>query len=133
MARGKATIETTTQAEDAISASIVHIANQHTGHIMFPRKGAGGITVDPLILPPGTTTAMDKEEWEARKAGQVVQHYLDRGLLAEVKGSMSNIPVDPTSTELPIPENLQGEEQEGAYGQAKVRSDKSRTGEIKVG
>lgn len=128
MARGEAKVMKD-EATVATSTTIL-IANQHTGPIMFPRKGGDGISQPPLILDPGSTTEIDKDEWESRKAGKVVQHYLDRGILAEVTRATNNVPMDPTSTDLPIPPNLQGEEQTGTDATASVR--KTKAGNVTV-
>ena len=127
MARGES--KTATATATATSTTIL-IANQHTGPIMFPRKGGDGISQPPLILEPGTATELDKEEWNSRKAGEVVQHYLDRGILAEVTRTSNNVPMDPTSTDLPIPPNLQGDEQTGRDASASVR--KIKNGSVTV-
>lgn len=128
MARGVTKVEENTVA----TSTTVLVANQHTGHIMFPRKGGDGVSQPPLMLAPGTVTELDKDEWESRKSGKVVQHYLDRGILAEVEKVTSNVPMDETSTDLPIPENLQSEEIQGADATAKVRKDRTRVGSVDV-
>lgn len=103
----------------------VLVANQHTGAIVFPRKGAQGMLVNPLILPAGQVTLVDAEEWELRKSNRVVQHYLDMKLLAVVN-VVSPVPVlENTSTNLPIPEHLQTEEELGQMASAKVRKQQS--------
>ncbi len=115
-------------------SSVVLIANQHTGGIVFPRKGEGGVHVPPLRLPPGSVTPVDREEWEARKKSKVVQYYLDAGLLAEVN-RMGPVPVlDSTTSSPEVPEHLQTEEhkgkqivQEAAPATARVRQAKTAT------
>jgi len=115
-------------------SSTVLVANQHTGGIVFPRKGQGGVHVPPLRLPPGSVTPVDREEWEARKKSPVVQYYLDNGLLAEVN-RVGPVPVlDSTTSHPEVPEHLQDEEHEGkqilaeaAPATARVRQKKRAT------
>lgn len=121
-----------TIVDEKAGKNTVMVANQHTGHIIFPRKGEGGVSVNPLILAPGCVTTLSKEEWELRKAGKVVQYYLDRGLLAEVNRG-GTCAMDETSTDLPIPENLQDNQMQGKDAVAGVREDRTRTGGVTIG
>ena len=84
------------------------VANYHTGGITFPRRSTDGtVLLKPLRLAPGTTTHVDAAEWAERKQLVVVQHYIDRGLIAEVSEDRPSVPVtDGTSTKLEIPEHL---------------------------
>lgn len=135
----EATVETTTDEPVAAkapelmverTAETVLVANQHTGGITFPRTDANGLFLPPLRLAPGLVTRIPYEEWQTRKKMKVVQHYLDRGILAEVNKT-GPVPVqDQTTSELPIPEHLQGAEKAGQYGVAGLR--KGETGEVNV-
>jgi hypothetical protein len=116
----------------------VRVANQHTGDILFPvvRVTEGGVRVPypPLVLHAGQVTHVDQAQWDALKKIPVVSHYLDRGLLAESRNDKTSIQGD-TSTDLEgcIPEHLQATEQAGNVATASVRTDKVKTGEVKVG
>lgn len=136
MARG--TKSTPTQAPSSAPTEF-YVANQHAGPIMFPRRGQGNVTLPPLVLQPGTVTRIPAEEWLFRRQNQVVQNYLDRGLLAEVQKPTRNaeVPtVSRTNPDLVIPEHLSTEEElEGSTGTAKagVRKDRTRSGHINIG
>lgn len=117
--------------------TVIRVANQHTGPIIFPRRGGGSaLALPPLVLHPGTITEVPAEEWASRKKNKVVQHYMDRGLLAEVrKAPGAPVPIlDTTSTELPVPEHLQteNEEQQGASGVARAAVRRKRPGTAEV-
>lgn len=110
-------------------ATTVLVANQHTGGITFPRTGANGVIAPPLRLAPGTVTEIDATEWAERKKMKVVRHYLDAGLLAEVKRK-GNVPVlSESTTNLQPPENLQtdAELRQGDTAKAGVRKENAGT------
>lgn len=110
----------------------VLVANQHTGAIMFPRKGESGVSLSPLILGPGVVTEIDADEWNLRKKNVVVQAYMDRRLIVEVDRRGAVPVLSQTSSELEIPEHLQTEEEQGAYATASVRSDRTKIGEVSI-
>ena len=100
------------------------VANHHSGPLLFPRKGAQGVSPPPLVLNPGRVTPVDFDEWEDRKKNHVVQHWLDKGILSEVSSMLGQIPImDQTSTDLDaiIPENLKPETHSGDIGSAGVK------------
>jgi hypothetical protein len=111
-------------------SEMVLVANQHTGNIMLPRKGGQGISLPPIILHAGHVTPVPRDEWNERKKIQVVQYYLDRNLLAEVRREGVVPVIDATSTELTPPEHLQSEEEQGVHAKAGVR--KANTAEVKI-
>jgi hypothetical protein len=89
------------------------IANNHTGTIIFPRSGQGAIRLPPLVLLPGKSVLMQKDDWERLKANQGVQNYLDAGLISEVDRE-GTVPVSSqTTTILPIPDHLMRDEEMG--------------------
>lgn len=123
------------KVEQPAKVATVRVANQHSATIMFTRRGGGGVALPPLILPPGRVTEVVAEEWKARKQSRVVQNYLDRGLLAEVrKAPGSEVPVlESTTADLPIPEHLQtAEEGEQTGTVARVRVKRKRPGTVDV-
>jgi hypothetical protein len=100
------------------SSDKVIIANQHTAPIIFPKKASGGVAVNPLVLPAGTTTVIDRAEWEVHRDNPVIRHYMDKRLLVEVTNEGPVPVLDNTSTDLEgvIPENLRGDERPGKEG-----------------
>jgi len=93
----------------SVSSNVVLVANQHTGAIIFPRKGDGNVVVNPLIIPAGTVVPVDSIEWALRKQNPVVQYYMDARLLVEVN-NVGPVPVlSNTSSDLDaiIPDMLQ--------------------------
>lgn len=84
----------------------VLVANQHTGGIVFPRKSKEGLYAPPLRLAPGTVTAIPHELWEKYKKMPLVQAYLDKRLLVQVKRAGAVPMLDAATSDLPIPENL---------------------------
>lgn len=99
------------------------IANQHTGIISIPRvsyQNDQRVLLTPLNLAPGTVTPVDAEEWTERRKNHVVQHYLDIGLLAEVKrdGAVPVLETSSTDLEAIIPDNLRTAEELGVEGSA---------------
>lgn len=125
---------TSTITSVAPTQTHVLVANQHTAPIIIPRatmQGEQRLALPPLILHPGVVTPIEGEEWNVRKQLVVIQHYLDRGLLAEVKQE-GQCAMDPTSTDLSaaIPENLKSEEELGNTASAKVT--KANVGSVEV-
>lgn len=112
------------------SKKTVLVANQYSGIIMFPRRGEGGVSLNPLMLAPGMVTEIDASEWEQRKKSKVVQSYMDNKLLVEVQGFGVVPTVDVLTKELIVPEHLRTAEEQGAYATASVRTDRTKTGEI---
>lgn len=126
------------QQSSAIPASskgTVLVANYHTGGIVFPRRSPDGkILLKPLRLAPGTTTPVDADEWAKHITIKTVQHYIDKGLIAEVKRNDAEVPMkESTSSDLKIPEHLQTDEEtlQGNMLQANVRKANLGTVEIK--
>ena len=99
----------------------VLVANQHSGPIILPRvaiQGEQRIQLNPTILYPGTVTPVDGDIWSEHLKLIVIQHYLDKRLLAVVQ-SEGLVPIsDTSSTDLEgaIPENLKTEEELGNTG-----------------
>jgi len=113
---------------------MILIANHHTGGITFPMRDGNGTVLPPLRLAPGVVSLIPADEWQKRKKMLVVQHYLDKGLLAEVRTDNGPVPVlCSTSTELIIPENLRNEQEEGQYAKAGLDQGKTRAGTITIG
>jgi vacuolar-type H+-ATPase subunit F/Vma7 len=110
----------------------VLIANHHTGAIVFPRKSQSqySVSLTPIILGAGSITPIDAEEWAIRKAGDTVKHYLDRGILREVKQTGGDVSMISLTSEPPIPKNLQTETHQGDSASAKLT--KSVNGEITI-
>ena len=119
----------------ASSKGTVLVANYHTGGIVFPRRSPDGkILLKPLRLAPGTTTPVDADEWAKHITIKTVQHYMDKGLIAEVKRNDADVPMkESTSSDLEIPEHLQTDEEalQGNMLEANVRKAKPGTVEIK--
>lgn len=111
----------------------VLVANQHMGGITLPRKGPGGISMKPLRFAPGTVTQVDAEEWAKYKATQMVQHYLDAGLIVEVKKAQAVPVLSDHTSEPEIPDNLKTEAEltQGDTAAAKVIREK--TGSVNIG
>lgn len=106
----------------------VLVANQHTGGVTFPRKGPGGMVAKPLRLAPGEVTEVDADEWAKYKKMPLVQHYLDAGLLAEAQKKGAVPVLSQSTSDLPIPEHLQTEEEsKGDTAKAGVRREKAGT------
>jgi hypothetical protein len=96
------------------------IANNHTGDIVFPRKGRGALKTVPLTLPAGQSVIVDGEEWIQLKLNKSVRNYLDAGLISEVS-KVGEVPVmSQSSTDLPIPEHLLREEEMGKQTDVKA-------------
>lgn len=128
----KKAAEIITGAADATSGMVV-VANYHTGRIMLPRKSEQGVAVAPLILEPGRTNLVPAEEWEARKKSTVVQHYLDHGIIGEVRKHSGDVPIDSTGTsdlDAIIPENLQATSFEGNETGVQVSQTRENAGEV---
>ena len=89
------------------------VANQHTGGIVFPRKSKEGLYAPPLRLAPGMVTAIPRELWEKYKKMPLVQAYLDKRLLVEVKRAGAVPVLDAATSDLVIPENLQTDADKG--------------------
>lgn len=94
--------------------SDVRVANQHSAAIILPRAGTKGMYVPQQTLLPGMVTRLDKNEWQTWKNMKVIQGYIDRGLLAEVRSDKPVGIVDTTSTDLVIPESLGGPDADNA-------------------
>jgi hypothetical protein len=91
----------------------VLIANHHTGGFTFTQRSPDGkILLKPLRLPPGTTTPVPAEDWLKCKEIEVVKHYMDKGLIAEVTQDRAEVPVrDATSTKLTPPDHLKTDQE----------------------
>lgn len=120
-----------------ITQTNVLVANQHSGPIILPRVAVQGeqrIQMAPTILHPGTVTLVDGEVWKEHKKLVVIQHYLDKRLLAEVNVS-GDVPVmGNTSTDLQdcVPEHLQTAEEQGNISGVTAKVTKTDVGNIKV-
>lgn len=110
----------------------VLVANQHMGGITFPRRVAGGLTVKPLRLAPGTVTQLDRAEWDAIKTNRLVQHYLDAGLIAEVNRDGAVPVLSETSSDLQIPENLKSADELMEQGGATAGVRKANAGSVTI-
>lgn len=88
------------------------VANHHTAPIGFPRSSAGSIVFQATTILPGHVQEIDNDLWKKYKKTPVIQHYLDKGILTEVKDADATVVVGATRTsDPPIPEHLQDEEQ----------------------
>jgi hypothetical protein len=87
----------------------------------------------PLRLAPGTTTPVDADEWAKHITIKTVQHYMDKGLIAEVKRNDADVPMkESTSSDLEIPEHLQTDEEALEQGEAKANVRKANPGTVKI-
>jgi CRISPR/Cas system endoribonuclease Cas6 (RAMP superfamily) len=98
----------------------VRIANQHTAPIMFPRKTGQGVFTPPLILLPGSVTEIEGELWNTYKESKVLQGYLDRGILAEVRSGKQVVATEASTVDLEVPEHLSGDDHQGEMAGAKI-------------
>jgi hypothetical protein len=118
--------------KNSTGSEVVLVANYHTGGIVFPRTGANGLMMPPLRLAPGSTTPVEKEEWDKRKKMTVVQHYLDAGILGIVQKTGA-VPVQGnTTTTLVVPEHLAGEDHEGKEEGVKAKTRRKKVGSVTV-
>lgn len=124
------------ESVQGIQSDTVLVANQHSGPIILPRVAVQGeqrIQLAPTILHPGTVTPVSREVWEEHKKITVIQHYLDKHLLAEVNRTGAVPVMDATSTDLEdcIPDNLKTEEElgniEGVSAKVKITGAGSTT------
>jgi hypothetical protein len=106
---------------------------------MFPRTGGAGgqaLSLPPKTIYPGHVEEFDAEEWEKRKESPVVRYYLDAGIIAEVRSNKGVQVTGDTTADLEdiIPPHLQTaeEEQQGQYGSAKLRADRTKGGTIRI-
>lgn len=118
--------------------SVTLVANQHTGGIVLPRSGEGGIALPAVRIAPGSVEKLDAKFWAEWKKNQVVQEYLRVGILVEVKSAkVTEVPVGVTETSHPeIPEHLRGADEVGEAqtqkGAAKAGIRKAAVKEIDV-
>lgn len=89
------------------------IANHHTAPVIIPRsvKGAEGavyrITLTPLVFPPGIATPVDSEVWrKVRLHNRMIDRYLERGLLAEIRRPGGVIATMSETSDLIPPDHL---------------------------
>ena len=111
----------------------VVVANHHTGGIVFPRMSAEGLALPPIRLAPGTTTPIDGANWDAWKKMKVVQHYLDKNIIAVVKREKAEVNItDNRTSDLKPPEHLQTDEEalEGQDAAVKVKITRKKAGSI---
>jgi len=106
----------------------VMIANHHTADFLFPRVSPSGLSIPPMSLPAQMATPVDREIWKEIKKMPVVQHWIDRGLLAEVRSAGQVQLLDDTSTDLEVPEHLQEDEIEAETGGIQISAKANRTG-----
>ena len=106
-----------TTGNQAVSQEVgdIFVSNQHSGPLSIPScKLPSGVIVPPVNFIPGVPKQVDRVWWNGIKNKfAVVRHWLDRNMLVESTRNRGQVPVmDSTSTDLPIPEMLQGDEHE---------------------
>lgn len=91
----------------------VMVANNHTGSIIIPRSIKGPeeaihrIALAPLVFPSSTVTVVDGEVWgKIKKTNQMIQKYLDAGLLTEVRRKGGIVATVAQTSNLIPPEHL---------------------------
>jgi len=110
VAKAIAAKTSTELAKEVDASGMVIIANHHTAPFLFPctmMQGVQRVQLEPIVLLPGQTTTILKDEWVARKKLKVIQHYIDAGLLSESKRQGECATQDyTTDTENLIPDSL---------------------------
>lgn len=101
--------------------AVVRVANHHKGPIIFPRSVNSEILPSPICIYPGSVEEIDAGVWGSLKSSPQITHYLNAGILSEVRRD-GNVPVyEERTSDPPVPENLQYEEQTGAAVTASVK------------
>jgi hypothetical protein len=101
-----------TGAASPTEGTKVLIANHHTAAVLLPRSSAVGVNIEPIVLQPGSVTAVDVDEWNERKSISTIRYYLEHGILSETNrmGNAAVIGME-DAINFPIPENLKTEEE----------------------
>ena len=107
-----AIVRRTTGAASPTEGTKVLIANHHTAAVLLPRSSAVGVNIEPIVLQPGSVTAVDVDEWNERKSISTIRYYLEHGILSETNrmGNAAVIGME-DAINFPIPENLKTEEE----------------------
>jgi len=105
------------------------ISNNTSADIIIPRANIGRIIMNasPDVIPAGRSLEVRGEDWVGIRQKPIIQRYIERGLISEIKkGGMTGAVMDRTSAPQ-IPEHLLRPEETGNTGMvAKVsRSRKS--------
>jgi hypothetical protein len=88
-----------------------YIANSDNGDVIVPQPGKGTTKSNTIVFPSGQTIQVDIDTWNNMKELSGVRNFINAGILKEVKG-MGQVAVSQQSAAaLPIPPNLQREEE----------------------
>jgi hypothetical protein len=109
----------------------VFLANRHTGDFLFPYTTQGGLRAH-FLLEKGHSSPIPKEVWDSIKDHEIIQWYLDHGHLELLKEAKEVAITEEKTSDPPIPQHLQDEEQQGndPVVKAKVKRGKHATIEV---
>lgn len=124
-------------SNQAVSQQVgeIFVSNQHSGPLSIPSyKLESGVVIPPVNFMPGVPKPVDRAWWnEIKDKFIVVQHWLDRNMLVESTRNRGTVPVmDSTSTDLPVPEMLQGDEHEGEHPEVRASIRKQNVTHITI-